>query len=626
MGDVHEVVEAIGVDDEMTANIRYGGLATVLPYLMQDAYRRDLRDTSFAVAVLENEVLRATFLLDLGGRLWSLVHKPSGRELLHRNPIFQPANLALRNAWFAGGVEWNISATGHSPLTCSPVHAARVTRPDGTPVLRLYEWERIREVVYALDFWLPDGSPVLLVQVSIVNPNPHEVPMYWWSNIAVPETDEVRVLAPADSAFQFSYDRKLRVVPVPVHNGEDVTYPAGARHAADFFFDVRGTPRPWVAALDGSGAGLVQASSSDLGGRKLFVWGREPGGRRWQEFLSGPGSAYCEIQAGLARTQFERLPMSAGARWSWVEAYGLLQVDPEAVHGQDWAKARHATEQALDALVSLDELTAALADARQRADRPPDESLHDGSGWGALERRRRAAANEPPIDLPGTPFSDHTLGPEQALWVELLEEGRVPDGVPRSYVVGPAWRAALDAAEDSPAAWLHRGVAAWAAGGRKEARAAWSRSEDSPWALRNLAVTAADPSSRADLLVAARAGLPHLLPLTLETLRALLAAGRPGEVIELIDSELVGVDDGRVGVLEIEAALALGDLERAEATFDRKFVVAQLREGERSLSELWFAYQEARAARATGQPVDDQLRARLRHDHPVPSHYDFGME
>jgi Domain of unknown function (DUF5107) len=50
-----------------------------------------------------------------GGRLWSLVHKPTGRELLHRNPNFWPANLALRNAWVAGGVEWNLGTIGHSP-------------------------------------------------------------------------------------------------------------------------------------------------------------------------------------------------------------------------------------------------------------------------------------------------------------------------------------------------------------------------------------------------------------------------------------------------------------------------------------------------------------------------------
>ncbi|NRQ39218.1 DUF5107 domain-containing protein [Nonomuraea sp. NN258] len=102
-----------GADAEMTAQIRHGQPTSLLPYTKQDGYTRlrTLRD--IPVVVVENEVLSATFVPSYGGRLWSLVHRPSGRELLHRNPILQPANLALRDAWPAGGVEWNLGATGH---------------------------------------------------------------------------------------------------------------------------------------------------------------------------------------------------------------------------------------------------------------------------------------------------------------------------------------------------------------------------------------------------------------------------------------------------------------------------------------------------------------------------------
>ena len=47
------------------------------------------------------------------------VQAPLPRELLFNNPIYQPANLALRNAWLAGGIEWNVGQFGHSFLTCS---------------------------------------------------------------------------------------------------------------------------------------------------------------------------------------------------------------------------------------------------------------------------------------------------------------------------------------------------------------------------------------------------------------------------------------------------------------------------------------------------------------------------
>ncbi len=91
-----------------------------LPHGLQDDYDRTRTERKFRAVVLENEVLRATFLTELGGRLWSLLHKPSGRELLYVNPVFQPANLAIRNAWFSGGVEWNIAVRGHTAYTCSP--------------------------------------------------------------------------------------------------------------------------------------------------------------------------------------------------------------------------------------------------------------------------------------------------------------------------------------------------------------------------------------------------------------------------------------------------------------------------------------------------------------------------
>src|SRR3989304_4110185 len=110
-----------GFSEEMLRNMGYGHPANYLPYAMQDRYARKHQRRDYAVAVLENQTLRAEFLLGLGGRLRSLLHKPSGRHLLECNPVLQPANLAVRNAWFSGGTEWNIGMLGHHPLTCSPL-------------------------------------------------------------------------------------------------------------------------------------------------------------------------------------------------------------------------------------------------------------------------------------------------------------------------------------------------------------------------------------------------------------------------------------------------------------------------------------------------------------------------
>ncbi len=155
----------------------FGTPRSLHPYLLQNRYDRDRLAADLDCLVLQNEHLRATFLPQLGGRLWSLLDLATDRELLYRNAVIQPANLALRNAWFAGGVEWNIATKGHSPHTMAPLHAGRVDGADGVPTLRMWEFERLRGVVFQVDARLPPGSRALFIYVRIRNPNAEAVPM-----------------------------------------------------------------------------------------------------------------------------------------------------------------------------------------------------------------------------------------------------------------------------------------------------------------------------------------------------------------------------------------------------------------------------------------------------------------
>jgi tetratricopeptide (TPR) repeat protein len=632
---MHEVRDYGDADAQMRRNIEYGRVASVLPYLIQDGYGREVVDAQHEVAILENDSLRATFLLETGGRLWSLVHKPTDRELLHRNLAFQPANLALRNAWVAGGVEWNLGTIGHSALTCEPLHAVVVRLPEGTPALRMYEFERMREVVYQVDAWLPEHSPVLVVRVRIVNPNDHEVPIYWWSNAAVPLTDDVRVLAPARTAWQFTYDGSVRRVNVPEHDGRDLTYPAGASSASDCFFAVEGDERRWVAALDASGRGLVQTSTDLLQGRKLFQWGSAPGGQHWQEWLSGPGSAYFEIQAGLARTQLEHLPMAARQSWSWVEAYGLLEADPEAVHSSRWERAVSAAAHGLERLLPRRELDRIHETSRAWQDAEPESVLLAGSGWGALERRARESAGDSSMMLPGTPFGDESLGEVQRPWLELLATGRMSDdghgSAPSSYQIGDEWTDLLQAAPG----WLpllHLGVAKAAQGDLSGAHDAWSRSLDArptAWARRNLAVLSArggDSSSALEHYRHAVELRPDLLALTLEYLELLLGeqlGERALEVIHALPRTLRGA--GRIELAEARAALLTADLARCRATLEHGIEIPDLREGEGLLHEVWIDLHAALRAAELNRPVDETIRIEVAQSVDVPRRLDFRM-
>ncbi|NNC11470.1 DUF5107 domain-containing protein [Planctomonas sp. JC2975] len=641
-GDLHKDAGGEGLDDEMRFGLGYGKVDTVLPYLMQDGYSRDLEERRHPIAVLEDERMRAEFLIGLGGRLWSLVDKRTGRELLHKNPVFRPANLALRNAWFAGGVEWNLGTTGHWPLTCSPLHTARVRRPDGTEVLRMYEYERMRGLVVRIDASLAPDAPLLVVTVTIRNPRDAEVPVYWWSNIAVPERDDVRVVAPAESAYRFGYEGTLSVVPFPdaAGDGVDRSHTTRSRDAADYFFELNRTTLPWIAALDGEGAGLFHASTPRLRGRKLFLWGSGAGSAHWQRWLTDGEHPYLEIQAGLARTQLEHLPMPANSSWRWTEVYGLAEAEADAVHGS-WSDAVAAAAKAVERVGAPQVL--AREEARDDRDDEVVDVLQRASGWGALEDARRASTGEPALSTADTPFMAGDLGPEQGWWLTALN-GASPDdasasadaaidptAAPLSYQSDQAWAVAVDST-DGWLALLHAGVLAIARGDWAAATDAWRASAadtDNGWAWRNLAVAAmrdGAPAAAADAYAHARSLLPHLLPISIEAVGQLLDSDRATDALTLIGSlDAVHRTDGRIRYAEARASLAVGDVERCGRVLDDGIEIADLKEGEASLDGLWLDYQVARLAALDGVPADETLRARAAREFPPPARYDFRM-
>jgi tetratricopeptide (TPR) repeat protein len=614
LGDLHGNVDGTGLDEEMTRNLRYGHVRSVLPYLLQDEYARELVPCETAVAILENSYLRAMVLLELGGRLWSLEDKVAGRELLYNNDRIQFGNLGLRNAWFPGGVEWNLGTTGHTALTCSPVHAASLELPDGAPGLRIYEWERMRELVYQVDFRLGPGSRHLVVDITVTNPNAYPVPAYWWSNIAVASSVGARVVTPGRSAFEFTYARRLHRVPVPGPGGLDLSYPQAAARTADYFFELDPGKLPWIAAVDAAGVGLLQVSSGRLRGRKLFTWGNSSGGRRWQEFLTGSTESYFEVQGGLTRTQLEHVPLGPGASWSWTEVYGPVAVPAEAVHGE-WAEAVECLEPAV-----AEAQAESVLGGGARADGRQGERVHTGSGWGALESLRREMAREPPSPVIDRLFPRSSLGDDQESWIALLETGTLPSGTPRSYVVGRSWSGLVEAAADSAASMLHRGVVRWSAGHREAAVEAWEAAcalEPDSWlALRNLAGASGlmgAPGRSAEQYLRALDLMPDLPQLRVEAIEALIAADRLPEAIALAQTAPPSSFAGRFRFLEARAAVLHGDVGRAESILAGGLEIADLREGEVSLSDLWLAVHRVPPGAAGARP-------------DVPFIYDFRLD
>lgn len=625
----------------------------VLPYCMQDRYDTKRKMREYPTVVLENEILRAEFLPELGGRLYSLYDKSTGKELLFKNPVFQPANLAIRNAWFSGGIEWNIAQTGHTYTTCSPVYFARVKDLWGMDFLRMYDYERTRGIFWQIDFHLPAGSHVIYACVRIMNDHRHAVPMYWWTNTAIREEKRVRIFSGTKEVIYVkpaSLEKENaphgfghgQMPCLPTMPETDVSYPLNSEYTNEYFFqNGKEEPCPWEAAAYDDGWMFLERSTQPLRIRKMFCWGKHRGGRHWLDFLSEPGQGnYVEIQAGLCPTQLHGLQMPGNSEIIFTQAFGSSTAEVGDVCGTDWETARDCVYAQVCRTIPEERLLTMHEQFVQESMLPVRQLLACGSGWGYLEQERRKKNIERPVPE-WLYFPAEAMGEEERKWYQLLEDGVMPktqaENSLRSWMTDTAWepylREAARREPDHPEVLIRLGVLLYENGREAEAVQLWERSlqiKESAMAYRNLAwhrKAAGQTGEAVQILskaVRCEDGMKD--PAYAQEYLALLS--ECGEYEQMwnyfrdIPKELSG--NQRIIITVCPAALALGEYEFLEWAFAYPFSV--IREGENQMCEVWFQYQARLELGAdyTSQEYEECLR-RIKREKIPPRNIDFRL-
>ena len=426
-----------------------GHISKPLPYLMQDRYTRERKLLRLKSFVLENEYLKVTVLPEYGGRIHAINDKIAGKELLFTNPVIQPGNLAIRNAWLSGGIEWNFGLIGHSPITCDNIYAAILEDGEGNDFLRIYEFERTKSAFWQLDLHLPEGSQHLMCHVRLMNPFDVATTTYWWTNIAVTDDFNTRVLASNKYVMSFDkglccYDRLPEIRQMP---GIDATYPRNATNAFDYFIQKdREGESTWEAAAYNDGLVFYERSTAPLYYKKLFVWGAHRAGYHWQEFLSnGEGTGYyAEIQAGIAPSQCHDKMFPARSKFEWTQCFGGVSLDPAKLHDPDYDKAVDYCGETICERMSEELINDINKYLMTLADIPVKEEniVHNGSGFGALEimRMKKDGDGTAPATIL---FPEKNIGKEEEAWLTLLNEGYIPElspsELPVSYMISEKW-------------------------------------------------------------------------------------------------------------------------------------------------------------------------------------------
>ena len=606
----------------------------VLPYRMQDLYEAVPTARDMPVIVLENEYLKATFLPTLGGRLYSLWDQKDGRELLFANPAIKLGNLALRNAWFSGGIEWNFGHYGHTFFTCEDVFFARC-EAEGGEFLRMYVFERVKRMTYQVDFHLPGGARHLTAHMVLYNPSPEAVPVFLWTNAAVPEEPGARVFSgtdqviiqvesevPSESRFTHA------ALPDPTGDGIDHSYPECIPHAEEYFFqNPKHAAHAWESVAYPDGRVTYERSTGNYPYRKMFCWGGHKGGKRWQEHLSRPGEgAYIEIQSGFFRTQQHTGSIGPGETWSLTQLFGGACANYGSFSGE-YGEARANMRRLIDGLLPPEAVEQAHGRCAPLSTLPAREILHSGTGWGALEALRNPKYLPPHLNFPAD-----GVGAEQSPWAALLRGEPFPGA--DSFMTAPEWLPILEAAHatrpDDAKLLTHLGIALYENGRRDEAVAHWETAAlaPEPLALRNLSFAAAcagDEAAALRAMVKAVAALsaPNRAYAE-EYLMLLTGAGQYAEAWAFYRSLPEALQKTeRLSITACFSAFELGEDGFLAEQFARTFSV--VKEGEMAFIALWFRREAAREAERRGVPLTEALIREVKKTANLPHNLDFRM-
>ncbi|MEZ4768768.1 MAG: DUF5107 domain-containing protein [Caldilineales bacterium] len=288
---------------------------------------------SYRAVVLENEYLRITLLPDLGGRIYSVVFKPTGSNELYQNPVVKPSpwGPAEQGGWLAaGGIEWDLPVAEHG-YAWGDSWGYITNRIDpataSVTVFMPYE-DHLRAEV---DVTLRSGEAAFTVQPRIVNPTDKLVEYQFWIN-ALLAPGPANTVGPA-LRFLFPTDQ------MTVHSRGDQTLPEQQRALAwpsynGVDYSTLGNWGEWLGfferpAAHGPFTGVYDGVA-DEGMVRVFAPAAVPGSKGFGLGWSTPldpalytdgNSAYVELHAGVSPTFWDQARLAPGETYTWQETW-----------------------------------------------------------------------------------------------------------------------------------------------------------------------------------------------------------------------------------------------------------------------------------------------------------------
>lgn len=340
--------EIVGANRNPAFHSQYG-VAHIYPYTLLDEIANEPNDREYRALILENRYLRITVLPDLGGRVYSVFDKISEREVFYRNPVVKFSPLAIRGAFFSGGVEFSFPVA-HAPTTADPVNWRTSQREEGSASIHFGGREHISGMRWMITITLYPGRSSFSQDVWLYNPTSVPGRYHYWTNASLDSEVRTEFIYPLRRIRSYEFAgtaswpmARLDLVSanrglpgmegVPRWPAERMQAPVNFRCEKNMLAQVSIFGRnvrwdffgAWQHDHDHGYAHV--ADYEDVSGMKLWSWGMADVGRVNQTALMDDGSYYAETQCGAMETQldFDFLPPGAVRTWRewWLPLRGL---------------------------------------------------------------------------------------------------------------------------------------------------------------------------------------------------------------------------------------------------------------------------------------------------------------
>ena len=294
----------------------------VYPYVSYSETSERPVPKKYRFVALENDKIKVTVCPDLGGRVTSIVHKGSGKEVLYVPDVIRPTRILPRFGFVAGGIEVSFPIS-HSPTQNDPVLYA-IDRAPPRVYVTCGERELRFGMQWSVEYSLGSDDDFLTQRTVFHNPGPATHPWMSWSNAAVPCAPDTEYHFPKGNVLAHS----SRVATIDWQE-------SGPKREADIqemtgFFWKAKDANACGAFTPSRGMGLYHVADEAIApGMKLWSYGIGKD-RAWATLSTARQEPYVEIQGGPLADQSIKLDLHAGeTRWHvefWIPASKPLNI------------------------------------------------------------------------------------------------------------------------------------------------------------------------------------------------------------------------------------------------------------------------------------------------------------